>query len=172
MDHFEMVEKLREKSGVSYEDAKAALEASNWDLLDAIVVLEGEGKITEGAKGFSTKKEEPRMENPRAEFKSAMSGITTQLGKAIKKGNEIMLDVHREGKVMFSMPMTVVVLLMIFAGYVVLPMMLIALFVGVTYKINGGKNAAVDVVNNVMDKASELANTIKTEVENNKTEGE
>jgi len=40
-----MVETLREKANVSYEEAKAALEASNWDLLDAIVLLEGEGKI-------------------------------------------------------------------------------------------------------------------------------
>ena len=32
--------KIREKTGVSYEDAKSALEACNYDLLDAIVYLE------------------------------------------------------------------------------------------------------------------------------------
>ena len=37
MTNLEMVETLREKANVSYEEAKAALEASNWDLLDAIL---------------------------------------------------------------------------------------------------------------------------------------
>ena len=45
MDQLEKVEKIREKTGVSYEDAKSALEACNYDLLDAIVYLEKLGKI-------------------------------------------------------------------------------------------------------------------------------
>ena len=40
MDRFELVEKLVKSTGVSYADAKAALEASGWDLLDAAVWLE------------------------------------------------------------------------------------------------------------------------------------
>ena len=40
MDNLEKVEKLREKTGVSYEEAKAALEATNYDVLDAIIYLE------------------------------------------------------------------------------------------------------------------------------------
>ena len=40
MTNYEMVELLRQKANVSYEEAKAALEASDWDLLDAIVLLE------------------------------------------------------------------------------------------------------------------------------------
>ena len=39
MEHLEKVEKLRERANVSYEDAKEALEASEWDLLDAMVYL-------------------------------------------------------------------------------------------------------------------------------------
>ena len=37
MTNYEMVELLRQKANVSYEEAKATLEAANWDLLDAIV---------------------------------------------------------------------------------------------------------------------------------------
>ena len=40
MDHYEMVENLRTKANVTYEEAKAALEASDWDMLDALVLLE------------------------------------------------------------------------------------------------------------------------------------
>ena len=42
MEQFEKVEKLREKTGVSYEDAKKALEEHDWDMLEAIVALENE----------------------------------------------------------------------------------------------------------------------------------
>ena len=34
MDNFEKVEKLREHANVTYEEAKEALENSNWDILD------------------------------------------------------------------------------------------------------------------------------------------
>ena len=45
MDNFEKVEKLREKAGVSYEEAKTALEQCNYDLLDAMIYLEKQGKV-------------------------------------------------------------------------------------------------------------------------------
>ena len=53
MTNYEMVELLRQKANVSYEEAKAALEAANWDLLDAIVLLEREGKVPENDARFS-----------------------------------------------------------------------------------------------------------------------
>ena len=45
MELLEKVEKIREKTGVSYEEAKAALEACGEDVLDALVYLENQGKI-------------------------------------------------------------------------------------------------------------------------------
>ena len=59
MDYFEKVEKLVEKAGVSYEDAKQALDASDGDLLDAMILLERSGK-TRGPKNstYSTKYED------------------------------------------------------------------------------------------------------------------
>ena len=56
MEQLEKVEKLREKTGVTYEEAKAALEACEWDLLDAIVYLESQGKIKDaGMASYTTK---------------------------------------------------------------------------------------------------------------------
>ncbi len=40
-----MVERLHAKAGISYADAKDALERSGWDMLEALVLLENEGKI-------------------------------------------------------------------------------------------------------------------------------
>lgn len=47
MDHFDMVEKLREKAKVSYMQAKEALEKSGWDMTEAIVLLERDGLLKE-----------------------------------------------------------------------------------------------------------------------------
>ena len=40
MDKLNLVEKLRTKTGITYEDAKMVLEINNWDILDAILDLE------------------------------------------------------------------------------------------------------------------------------------
>ena len=42
MTHYEMAEKLSEKMGVSLEKATAALEACDWEMLDAALMLEKE----------------------------------------------------------------------------------------------------------------------------------
>ena len=56
MDKLEKVEKLRERANVSYEEAKAALEANDWDLLDAMVALEKSGKTdSPGLEGRSAR---------------------------------------------------------------------------------------------------------------------
>ncbi len=45
MATLEQVEKLREKANVSFEEAKAALDACNGDLLDALIYLEKQGRV-------------------------------------------------------------------------------------------------------------------------------
>ena len=50
MEHMEMVEKLREKANITIEEAKVVLEKNNWDMLDALIELERQGKIADGVK--------------------------------------------------------------------------------------------------------------------------
>ena len=45
MEKLELVDKLREKADISYEEAKVALESSNWDILEAMLYLENKGII-------------------------------------------------------------------------------------------------------------------------------
>ena len=45
MENYQKVEQLVNKTGCSYEDAKAALEGCEWDMLDAVISLEREGKV-------------------------------------------------------------------------------------------------------------------------------
>jgi len=51
----EKVDKLVERADVSYEVAKEALESANGDLLDAVILLEREGKLGPGAGQKKTK---------------------------------------------------------------------------------------------------------------------
>jgi translation elongation factor EF-Ts len=54
MDKLEKVELIREKTGVSYDDANAALAASNDDVLDAIIFLERVGKAQPQSASFTS----------------------------------------------------------------------------------------------------------------------
>ena len=67
MATLEQVEKLREKANVSFEEAKAALEACNDDLLDAVIYLERQGKVGAPAGGgyYSSRnaQEEPQYQD-------------------------------------------------------------------------------------------------------------
>ena len=44
-ENIKLIEKLKDKANISYEDAKEALENSDWDILDAVIYLEKKGKV-------------------------------------------------------------------------------------------------------------------------------
>ncbi len=60
----EQVEKLRERADVSYDEAKAALEEANGDLLEALITLEKKGSVTppEGGGYYSSQKSKAKGE--------------------------------------------------------------------------------------------------------------
>ena len=87
MDNLEKVERIREKTGVSYEDAKIALEASGNDMLDAIVYLEKLGKV-QGPKQ-SQYVTAPEV-NTSSEFEQAQANYE----KACKKSSASCINNH------------------------------------------------------------------------------
>ena len=54
MDNLEKVVQLVDKTGCSYVDAKRALEEHDWNLLDAIVALEDEGKVNTSSANYTS----------------------------------------------------------------------------------------------------------------------
>ncbi|NLA52874.1 MAG: ubiquitin [Clostridiales bacterium] len=172
MDHFEMVEKLRRKVNVSYEDAKIALEASDWDLLDALVYLEKNGKIVhEKSASYTTKQEaEPKKTQSTAYAGGVFQRLFELFTQAVNRINRIELLVHHRGKLLFSVPLLAFILLLVFTFKITLPVMVIALFFGITYKFKGAKN--VDGVNRVMDRAADMMENIKTGSNHNSQSGE
>lgn len=168
MEHLEMVEKLREKTGASYEDAKAALEACEWDMLDAVVYLEKLGKISGPAVSYTTQYEQTKQfveasttHSKKGGFGEVLNDFFGWCGEMIKKGNENFLHVEKEDHSVVTMPMTVFVLLLIFAFWVVVPLMIVGLFFGFKYHFSG--NIEKLDLNDAMNKVSKAAEDIKND---------
>lgn len=161
MDHYEMVEKLREKANVSYEEAKAALEAADWNLLDALVLLENQGKVS-GGTDYSTKTQsdfDPRHDRRRHE---RAGRVGRQVASGINNFSRYFVVFSRKGETVFELPLLVVVLMLIFAFWLTVPLLIVGLFFGFKYALKGAPG--VEAVNRVMDKASEVADNIVSEV--------
>lgn len=125
MERMELVELVREKAGVSYTDAKEALDASEDDLLDALVWLEGQGRAQTRTARSST--EAPGQEGVSSEMRAAQSAyersaesgrrvVASGLGRmaaAVKKffrrGMSSRVVSYRGGEKFVSLPLLVAV---------------------------------------------------------------
>lgn len=180
MEHMEKVEKLREKTNITYEEAKAVLEECDWDLLDAVVKLESRGKIREkSTASFSTEgaPEEDAPKSPQQLVESYQSyqqdrqkkekGIFHSLWNGIKyllrKGCENRFIVRRHGVQLMEIPVLLLVILMIAFFWILLILMFIGLFCGYSYSFAGPDLGRKDI-NSVMDKASKAAEDFKADL--------
>jgi len=245
----EKVEKLRGKAKVSYEEAKAALDAANGDVLDALIELERQGKVDppENAGFYSSRDEngsgyeraaqeqapsgsdasDPKQSaetgsasgkagdaetgtrwgwcgpgHPGREFgrrwrqewkkedyeqcsqrhakqKAHVKGIFREflhwLGRVIHKGNTNYLDITKRvytrengvdssfDRVVATVPLTVLAVLLIFAFWITLPVMVVCMFFGYRYSIRGPE-MTMNGINRAMDKVADAATDIKTEI--------
>lgn len=169
MTNFEMVELLRQKADITYEEAKTALELANWDLLDAMLVLEREGKVSGKGGSYSTRDEEVQDEVKEKKHNGGegLRGTLRWLGKAMAKliriGNENFLVVARKGQELFALPMTVCVVLLMCSVGTVLFALAVGLFCGLRYSFRG-PNLGKESINSAMDRAAEAAESVKKEI--------
>ena len=143
MDKFEMIEKLRERADISYEEAKEILDRAEGDLLEAFVLLEKEGK----------------MRQPQGKEKQPGG-----LSKAIRNFTDFLTQtsfhVTRKENDIFAMPSLVFAGLLLFFWEPIIPVMVIALFFGVRYHFTGAKNT--DTANEILEKAGSFADGIES----------
>ncbi|MDL2300526.1 DUF4342 domain-containing protein [Clostridiaceae bacterium OttesenSCG-928-D20] len=170
MTNIEKVDKLRERAEVSYAEAREALEKSDWDMLDAMVLLEKDGKVKAETSVFvaSATNEEHKNENPykergdRVGFGKIFQEIINWLKKMLKIGNANDFVVEKGDEVMLNIPVTVLVIACIFMFWIIFPLMLVGLFFGYKYSFKG-EQLGKESVNNVMGKANDVAESIKKE---------
>jgi len=173
MTTLEQVEKLREKTNVSYDDAKAALEAAGGDLLEAIIYLEKMGKVAapagggyynseQSSQGSGCKNNKHKENNcqSRESFGSMVKRFGRYCAKLIHRGNINTFEVYKGNELKIALPVTVLALLLIFVFWVTVPLIIVGLFCGFRYSFNGpdlGKQS----VNDAMDNAANTAENIK-----------
>jgi len=174
MTEYEKVEKLREKADVTYEEARAALEAADWDLLEAIVLLEKEGKVRSDSAAHSTKREteEPAEETPsrKNRFAERAGTLWEKIRRLIQIGNENFFIVTRKDEEVLRLPVTVLAILLICAFAFVAIVLVVGLFCGLKYSIHG-EQLGKPIVNDVMDKAANAAENVRETVEDSLRNG-
>ncbi|MGE4283149.1 MAG: DUF4342 domain-containing protein [Clostridia bacterium] len=176
MATIEQVEKLREKANITYDEAKTALDASGDDMLEAMIYLERMGKVMPPQNGgyYNSKSQaecekESKCNNGekntrnRETFSQGVGRFFRWCGRLIAKGNENIFEVRRNDQIIISIPVTILVLLLIFAFWVVVPLIVIGLFFGYRY-IFRGSDLEKTGVNHVMDSAADAAENLKKEV--------
>ena len=121
MTQYEMVEKLAEKMNVTLEEAKVALEAAEWNMLDAALVLEKEHGTT------------AQTESDQACRKDGMRKVRDFIARGIHSR----FTVRRKDAVVLDLPVIVLILALLFAFKASALLLIIGLFAGCRYNIGG-----------------------------------
>jgi len=177
MDRFEIIEKLRERADISYEEAREILEQANGDLLEAIVLLEKQGKLRQPEEntGAFTAQGNPSQDgtyesaaneagHPDGSRSSGADTASAQrkkgaFRKAFHNAGSFLahtaFHLSHEGRELVVMPTWTFALLMLFFWEVLVPVMLIALFFNVRYAFDDSEQA--EALNDLCSKAGSFA---------------
>ena len=170
----EQVERLREKADVSYGQAKAALEYSGGNLLDALIYLEEQGVIPRPEDAYySTKNEAPppppqelpvlQVKPEAKQKKHKRRGVRHLLHwlRRILLDNE--LEIWRREQPITAIPMLLLTVILIFFFWIALPLMLLGLFFGFRYQVTG-PDLEDDALNGVMGSVADTAADVGRQV--------
>lgn len=188
----EQVEKLREKAvGLTYEEAKALLEQTDGDLLDALILLERQGRTAPGGGYFTTRpggEEGDRPEAPpHAEYWRRVHGdpknphgrhvwafeckdwrgwlreLWSAFVNILRHSTENQFEVWRKGQMMTSIPLLILVILLIVAFWISIPLLLGGLIFGCRYRFSG-PDLGKDSINEVIGSVSKTVDDVVDQV--------
>ena len=176
MDKFEKVERLVQKAGVTYEDAKNALDQANDDLLDAMIILEKQGKVKQPEQGQynTTYTEQPQYRDVPAVIeeskKTKEKSILKDIGNAIKRGFRYTVDnslnVSRNGETIIKLPLWISIIITLCAWELLIIVVIVSLFLDCRYKIEGKDDSKE--VNDILNQAASYAEKAKESFNDNK----
>ena len=166
----EEVEKLRARTGASYEACRDALERSGGDLLDAVIYLEQRGWSSPTGGSYNTQPKESTAEaikraltlpqaargkkgkGEKADWRDWAREVG-EMGRGLLRHSTVnQLEVWREGRLMTSVPVLILVLLVILAFWITVPLLILGLVLKCRYRFVGpdlGKESINDVMDNV-----------------------
>lgn len=173
----EQVEKVRQYAGVTFEEAKRALEQTGGSPLDAVILLEREGRAPRPEGGawstrYGVPPEEPAAEGPSAARTSVPAKLwvktraksnhrrisSKEVGDAIRSllrnCTRITIDVWRGEDLLVGIPLIICVLLFLIAPYVMVPLTFVGLALRCRYHISGWDFGA-ETINRTMDQVTD-----------------
>lgn len=130
MDRFDMTEKLREKAQVSYGTAKAALEKSDWDMIEAIAYLDNLNKKPQARK---TSEGVDEHKTPSDKLADAFHLIIQALVDMIKRISKSGVEVHHRQKMIVKIPLIIMIILLFAYPRVLIPSYILTWIFGVRY---------------------------------------
>lgn len=138
----EKIEMLRERAHVTYEEAKEALEKCGGEIVDALIYLEKQDKI-----------KTPQKEN------RSWCGFWAKVKRLLKKCHETRLVISKEGDSIIYLPLTVVLIITVFAAPVVIISLIAALFT--RHKIRIKRPGGPDLkINKTLEDISQAASKV------------
>ncbi|AEB07643.1 UBA/Ts-N domain-containing protein [Coriobacterium glomerans PW2] len=121
---------VRENAGVSFEDARAALELTSYDMIDAVILLERQGKTSsstvhistggagdaaasssETARQMSQAQIDYERDTRQGRFEERLGGAMRWVRHVLQRSIDITLVAKHRGRQVFSMPLLLVLLL-------------------------------------------------------------
>ncbi len=167
----EQVERLREKSGLSYEEARDLLERCHGDLLDALIELERQGRLRPGGGGtYSTRPGAHPAATPtassdrgrtREERNGAHSGdaFWEQIREGLRTVGDVLrpssvLEIWQDGRQLTAVPLLILLLAVMFAFWITLPLLLIGLVAGCRYRL-ASPHVNLEVLNGALGAVSD-----------------
>lgn len=174
----QQVEELRKYADITFNEAKEALEETNGDILEAIINLEKKGRIEPPKNGgyYSTKDTGETGEQKSSEAKAGTEStkktssgfsdlfqrFSAFIGKLFHQGNRNIFEVSKNGQSTMTLPVTVLVILLIFTFWITVPLMIVGLFFGYKYSFSGPE-LGKEEVNRTMDQVSDVVDNLKKE---------
>lgn len=173
MELFEKVEKLSKMANVTYEEAKDALEAADEDMLDAMILLENQGKTsTEKRAEYSTKYEDnaelavvadSESKSDRKDDKMKSDNKLTNLLKKIWKVLSVnYLIIEKDDNRIVKMPLWMFLIILLVGIEIVPIVIVVSMLFGVRYSFTGESD--LKAANEAAQKAEDLVDSVAQHV--------
>lgn len=142
MERHEMAEKLVEKCGISYEEAGEVLRDANYDMLEAMIILERRGKLGSSPKNRYTTGIMSNYVSTSEKTAADAESLSEFLRIAWDKFCEILRSILRyhvviskNGREVLSFPVLLAVILLCATAGLAVAAMIISLINGCSYSI-------------------------------------
>ena len=162
MDDLEKVETIRTKCNVSYTDAKAALDAADGNVLDAIE----SAPVDEPSAEMVAAQAAYEKSSEKTDFSKKMDGVWEYLKKLFRLSLDTKFIATRRDAIILNIPILIPIVAL-FAWGATIWLMLIGLFFGMRYRIDSDGDVPGSI-NNLMDHAADAADDIKQNLNDDK----